>query len=633
MNTPPPKKTVYLHVGSPKTGTSALQYFLLQNCERLKQKGFCYPAHDVDPNGVSAGNAQLLVQMINEDFSQAQKWVGQILDTDLPNVILSSEYFYAQIKNAGFAKLKEMLAHANTKVIVYLRRQDSMLTSVYQQQIKRHGGTFTMGMYFRNYKNDLYAYKEVRKWAQVFGNENVFVRCYEPVQFLGGTIFSDFLHVIGLKDVSDFTIPSQRINKGYNVNALEFKRLCNYLPIEQYQFQLDKTLQKYSDSRSGRNIWSYHLLSPEKRIEILRFHQENNAFIARIFLNRPDEELFYEPWPDPKEPWKPYPGLSLNTLKEIIAYIEQDDYELFSGLKKVVLESQKSTNPDNAKVAVTLQTGFERNHRRCLDRGRFPLNYFANQIQKLRRMSVAAVAKAFHVKNKKAEVFLEKAGFCPVCSRDTRFISLHSWLRDHYQCLHCRSLPRERALHTALDVSFPGWPKTSVHESSPANRHIADKAANYSASQFFPDKSLGEQCGAFRNENIEQLTFSDNAFDLFITLDVLEHVFFPDKALQEMLRVIRPGGWCVFTAPVYKDMKKTRQRATLSVDGTIEYLIEPAYHGNPVGDGRSLVTWDYGEDFLDIVKEWVGRPVIRINQVDEYHGIEGEFLDVFLIRK
>ena len=35
-------KTLYLHIGTPKTGTSALQSFLLSNSELLESRGACY---------------------------------------------------------------------------------------------------------------------------------------------------------------------------------------------------------------------------------------------------------------------------------------------------------------------------------------------------------------------------------------------------------------------------------------------------------------------------------------------------------------------------------------------------------------------------------------------------------------
>ena len=35
--------TVYIHVGTPKTGTSAIQVFFTKNRKLLKEKGVCYP--------------------------------------------------------------------------------------------------------------------------------------------------------------------------------------------------------------------------------------------------------------------------------------------------------------------------------------------------------------------------------------------------------------------------------------------------------------------------------------------------------------------------------------------------------------------------------------------------------------
>ena len=49
--------------------------------------------------------------------------------------------------------------------------------------------------------------------------------------------------------------------------------------------------------------------------------------------------------------------------------------------------------------------------------------------------------------------------------------------------------------------------------------------------------SPGNRC-----ENLEELTFDDNTFDLVITQDVLEHVLNPGKAFKEICRVLKPGG-------------------------------------------------------------------------------------------
>ena len=51
-------KEIYIHVGPPKTGTSAVQKWLSSNQSFLKKQGVFYPSHSVDANGVSSGNVK-----------------------------------------------------------------------------------------------------------------------------------------------------------------------------------------------------------------------------------------------------------------------------------------------------------------------------------------------------------------------------------------------------------------------------------------------------------------------------------------------------------------------------------------------------------------------------------------------
>jgi SAM-dependent methyltransferase len=224
-------------------------------------------------------------------------------------------------------------------------------------------------------------------------------------------------------------------------------------------------------------------------------------------------------------------------------------------------------------------------------------------------------------------------GYCHCCRTNTEFHASESFLREFYKCVHCQSIPRHRHLQMVLDMYFPGWEDLHIHESSPAVRHIAQYAKHYSSSQLLPGIKPGETAEGMLCQDLENLTFADNTFDLFITQDVMEHVFHPDRAIAEIHRVLKPGGAHIFTAPKHKGLLATVQRARLAEDGSVVHMLPEMYHGNPVGDGRALVTWDYGYDFEELLSDWSGSPVQTFRTRDHAKGIDAMFNEVFVIRK
>jgi SAM-dependent methyltransferase len=223
-------------------------------------------------------------------------------------------------------------------------------------------------------------------------------------------------------------------------------------------------------------------------------------------------------------------------------------------------------------------------------------------------------------------------GWCACCQSDTTFVEHGDWLRDQYRCELCGSIPRLRAVNLVLDRYFPDWRSSCIHESSPSYDFLSRGCASYSHSHFFDNVAPGTLHAGIRCENLEALTYTDNSFDIFVTQDVLEHVFRPDFAVREIMRVLKPGGAHVFTTPKHKNFRSTRQRARLE-DGRVTHLLEPEYHGNPIGDGRALVTWDYGDDFETLLWRWCGYPTTTYVTRDRALGLDGEYLEVFVTRK
>lgn len=234
-------------------------------------------------------------------------------------------------------------------------------------------------------------------------------------------------------------------------------------------------------------------------------------------------------------------------------------------------------------------------------------------------------------------VVYETVGFCPICESSATFAAAHDWFRDHLLCSGCGSIPRERALALVLSRMFPRWRRARIHESSPADRGVSPKLARecrrYLPSQLFPGETLGELVQGVRNENLEHQTFADASFDLVITLDVMEHVNEPDRVMSEVCRTLRPGGSYVFTAPTYKTRVESERRARYLADGTVEHLAEPEYHGNPVSEKGSLVTFRYGYDFPELIHAWSGLRVEVARFHDPHHGVIGEMTEVYVCTK
>jgi len=225
-------------------------------------------------------------------------------------------------------------------------------------------------------------------------------------------------------------------------------------------------------------------------------------------------------------------------------------------------------------------------------------------------------------------------GRCPVCNNSTVFVRYDPWLRDNYRCARCWSIPRQRALIKKLEELIPNWKIVTVHESSPggvSSDHIARKAGRYVASHFFSDIPLGEIKWGFQCENLEEMTFADESFDLVVTQDVMEHVLEPGKAFFEIARTLKPGGMHVFTVPIYSG-RETMIRARKGPFG-IEHLKPPDYHGNPIDENGSLVVTEWGRDIVEFIKRHSNLETIIYSYSDPAFGLEAEFLDVLVSRK
>jgi SAM-dependent methyltransferase len=195
---------------------------------------------------------------------------------------------------------------------------------------------------------------------------------------------------------------------------------------------------------------------------------------------------------------------------------------------------------------------------------------------------------------------------CPICLDSLTFEAEDDFwsCRDGLVSAKCpfgKCVTRERAVARALFSLYERKDvfQLRIHEAAPAGRglssYLAKNCMDYTQSGYFPDLPMGSFQGGLCNQNLEKQTFDSQSFDIVLHLDVLEHLFNPFAALNEIYRTLRPGGCCIFTAPTEHSLIESRQVASIDQTGLVSYTCPPKYHGNPQTPGEgSLVTWEYG---------------------------------------
>lgn len=198
---------------------------------------------------------------------------------------------------------------------------------------------------------------------------------------------------------------------------------------------------------------------------------------------------------------------------------------------------------------------------------------------------------------------------CFVCGAGTSFqIENDATLYREARCALCGASKRNSDIARALVSVFTGGEGSSlsgslvffeglhIYEAASSGKihDLLKKVPNYICSEFYDNVPRGAKSNGVRCEDLAHLTFSDNSFDLVITQDVIEHVSDHMKAFHEIKRVLKPGGYHIFTVPLHEG-RQTVIRAVFR-NGEIVNTLSPVYHGDPLREEGALVYTDFGDD-------------------------------------
>jgi hypothetical protein len=340
----------FLHIGTEKTGTTTIQYFLARNRQNLLDDGFLYPhspEEKDEPKFANCTHTKLAAFSANklqdmhkymkitnsETLSKFQnkfqiELAEELNQTNAKKVIFSNEHCSSRlVQKEEIERLKKLLEpfFEEIKIIIYLRRQDKFLLSAYSTAVIG-GRTEPFGLPSKEEIEQRYDYWNIlQKWESVFGKENIVVRVFEREQMIGGNPLSDFTNLLEIDITKRYKIVKP-LNESLDADSLEFLRLINrYIPIfidndfNQNRVKIIQFLRHYSKYYSERTYFSM----PKDAIEnfMLNF-EDSNRQVANYFLNRTDGKLFINNFQNENEGY--LKKLTIKKIFEIITYFLKD---------------------------------------------------------------------------------------------------------------------------------------------------------------------------------------------------------------------------------------------------------------------------------------------------------------------
>lgn len=331
---------LFLHIGTHKTGTSALQTFMTRRSDVLLEKG----AHYIQAGlGEGIAHHALSFAIRGRPGSDMAVWDAvraEIAASECPIQVLSTEAFWFTEP----AKVKEALGGAgDVRLVVYLRRQDKYLQSLYKQAVTSgRKADFATWRAQYGFRGDYFSV--LRQWADAFGADSIVVRPYER-DGARVDVTEDFFHVLGIDVADELKRRKQRVhNPSPRRELLELFRALNQLGLD---YKHDKLFWSVI-GRSNAYIRSADILDTGQCAALMKDYDEGNRALAGQFYRDASTPLF--PALAPVPPVEVWGTGSTEYFKMTVDFLDALSETALSGEMKLKPAAQKKKNAAKAAL-------------------------------------------------------------------------------------------------------------------------------------------------------------------------------------------------------------------------------------------------------------------------------------------
>lgn len=302
-----------IHLGTYKTGSTAIQTCMELHRQQLLDRGVLYPLFP-GPGQFERNHGKLDSGLLRLLASGSDAYVTSFVDQlslrirqENPRlVVLSAESFWPrsmQYASLMISVLRPLFSRIS--IVIYLRHQLDLWISLYSQQAKTlrvkpglpaWGSHEIVGQDI--VVHGMFYDRVLDVYSSLLGEHNVHARLYDVAQFPDGDVVNDFLDVCGIGPVDRQDhlaggADARSINPNWGWKAVEFSKL--YAADETYGSLLNR---QRSIKAVGKSVHTMSLkgfpdwrgkpanyLSSDEQAALCSFYAESNELLSSKYFN------------------------------------------------------------------------------------------------------------------------------------------------------------------------------------------------------------------------------------------------------------------------------------------------------------------------------------------------------------
>lgn len=286
-----------IHIGAPKTGSSAIQHVLSSFHAELKRYGVLVPAIDIGYKGEIEGNQVVAFDNLRNSPDVAYLRIADVIASaqsdGLDTVVLSAENLIeaGDVYASLFSKLRGI---ADVTIIAYIRRQDDYIASAWQQwYCKVHSDLWSWLISELGYIGNWLTLLD--PWRGSFGEDAIIVRKFDRDLLKNGDVVTVFFSAAMLPmEILNFPRP-RSVNPSFSKSVQDLAEGNIGLFQGAHDNSFYDALYELLGNSINRKGEEDNVFSLSQRTAILKHYDVSNEKIREVYFSSDPFPLFHYP--------------------------------------------------------------------------------------------------------------------------------------------------------------------------------------------------------------------------------------------------------------------------------------------------------------------------------------------------